>query len=217
MIYSHFDVDCFTMQCLSVGMSGGRTYVDTGSGTNTLCLPHNPDPSPPDFPRSFQHNDVSYAGSIHGSEYQFNYRHVAIDDDVPCAACMVTNASSTLMIPAKTSCPIGWTVQYQGVLTSGKQGHQATDYLCLDQNPEYLTEGARMHNYDGKLFYPVHAICGSLPCPPYKGHAATAVLCSLFHVTAGNVVITSMCFYFMNNKFESKYIFILVVFRCRSN
>ena len=165
---------------LAVGMSGGRYYLDTGSGTNTLCLPHNPDPSPPDFPRSFQHNDVAYAGSIHGSEYQFNYRHVDIDDDVPCAACMVTNARSTLMIPAKTSCPIGWTVQYQGVLTSGKQGYQATDYLCLDQNPEYLTEGARMHNYDGRLFYPVLAICGSLPCPPYKRQQLlSCVVCSM--------------------------------------
>ncbi|XP_055996389.1 uncharacterized protein LOC125683218 isoform X2 [Ostrea edulis] len=161
------------------GISSGRQYTNPGSGSNTLCLPHNPDPTPVDYPKHFQLNDPSVSGSIFGAEYEFTYRNIAIDDDVPCAVCVVSNAA--LMVPAKTSCPVGWTVQYIGVLTSGSDysGHYGTDYLCLDENPEYMTEGARMHNYDGKLFYPVHAECGSLPCPPYKSkQLISCVVCS---------------------------------------
>ncbi|XP_061166778.1 short-chain collagen C4-like [Saccostrea echinata] len=164
------------------GISSGRQYTNAGSGSNTLCLPHNPDPAPVDYPKSFQGNNPSFSGSLHGAEYQFTYRNIAIDDDVPCAVCMVTNAASTLMVPAKTSCPAGWTVQYTGVLTSGSDasGHYGTDYLCLDENPEYMTEGARMQDYNGKLFYPVHAVCGSLPCPPYKNQQLiSCVVCSI--------------------------------------
>ncbi|XP_062619877.1 short-chain collagen C4-like [Saccostrea cucullata] len=164
------------------GISSGRQYTNHGSGSNTLCLPHNPDPTPVDFPEHFQSDISSFTGSLHGAEYQFTYRNIAIEDDVPCAVCMVSNAASTLMVPAKTSCPAGWTVQYTGVLTSGSDytNHYGTDYLCLDDNPEYATEGARMHSYNGKLFYPVHAVCGSLPCPPYKNQQlVSCVVCSI--------------------------------------
>ncbi|XP_062619878.1 short-chain collagen C4-like [Saccostrea cucullata] len=159
------------------GISGGRLFTTSGSGTNTLCLPHNPDPTPSDYPKAYQGNYVAW-GTIHGAEYQFTYRNIAVDDDVPCAVCLLMHAS-TIMIPAKTTCPTGWTIQYSGVLTAEQDSHHGSDFLCLDGNPEYMTEGSRMKDYNGKLFYPVRAACGSLPCPPYTSQQlVSCVVCS---------------------------------------
>ena len=148
----------------------------------TLCLPHNPDDAPPDFPTSLQF--AGWVSHLHGSEYQFTYQKYTLNDDVPCAVCHVDSASSVLMIPAKSSCPGSWRVQYNGFLvSSGAVGNipwQAFDYVCLHNDAEYLTEGARRYNDDGHILYPVQAVCGSLPCPPYKnGQYITCAVCTL--------------------------------------
>ncbi|XP_056002556.1 uncharacterized protein LOC130049234 [Ostrea edulis] len=158
------------------GISAGSPYHIGGGGANTLCLTHNPDQPPSDFPTTEEGHGVLY-----GSEYQFTYRNYAMNDDVPCAVCLAAYSTAVLMIPSKTSCPIGWNEEYRGFLTS----QSATDrrpqyeYLCLHENAEYLTEGARQNNYDGRLFYPVITHCGSLPCPPYiNAKHVTCVVCS---------------------------------------
>jgi hypothetical protein len=151
-------------------------YTDKSGGFTTLCLPHNPDPAPKDLPI------FSHSARVYGAEYQFSYKGIAYDDDVPCAVCISTHASSTLMIPAKTACPPKWTKQYEGFLTSDAHytGHVGSEFLCMDNTPEYLTEGARQHNNDGRLFYTVAAACGSLPCPPYTdAQLMSCVVCSL--------------------------------------
>ena len=160
------------------GYTAGKPYNETGSGVNTLCLPHYPDEAPHDFPtRLLAEGHVSH---LYGSEYQFTYQKFAQDDDVPCAVCHVTIATSSLMIPAKTTCPSEWTMQYNGYLVSDYFNYNAFDYICLHNDAEYMTEGARRHNDDGHILYPVQAICGSLPCPPYKdGQYITCVVCSL--------------------------------------
>lgn len=163
------------------GIAGGGDYDEPGNGANTLCLPHNPDPAPWDFPTHFQNNDRGASSFIYGAEYQYTYRNIAVDDDVPCAICNVAHASSVIMIPAKMTCPTGWSKEYAGVLTASAQasGHRIGEYLCVDQNAEYLGEGTRQQNYDGNLFYPVQAACGSLPCPPFTSSQLIAcVVCS---------------------------------------
>lgn len=158
------------------GITAGGKYDDLGGAVDTLCLPHNPDMAPTDFP-----NVGSAVGTIYGSEYQFTYRNYAQDDDVPCAVCGAKTASAIMMLPAKVTCPDNWVIQYAGFLTSE---HVATnwrpsEYLCLHEDSEYLTEGSRQHNMNGRLFYPVKAVCGSLPCPPYHGgQYLTCVVCS---------------------------------------
>lgn len=39
-------------------------------------------------------------------------------DDVPCAVRHGNTATSSLMMPAKTTCPREWTMQYNGFLVS---------------------------------------------------------------------------------------------------
>ena len=98
--------------------------------------------------------------------------------------CRVESATSVLMIPAKSSCPNTWNMQYSGFLVSDASGNDyrwhGSDYICLHNDAEYLTEGARRHNNDGHILYPVQAVCGSLPCPPYKnGQYITCAVCTL--------------------------------------
>ena len=122
----------------------GKILSDSWQWIEHVVSTHNPDPTPSDYPRAFQASPAF--GSLYGAEYQFSYRNIAIDDDVPCASCLSTHASSVIMIPAKTTCPTGWTVQYSGVLTADANwpDHTGREFLCLDENPEYMTEGARM-------------------------------------------------------------------------
>ncbi|XP_048737978.2 uncharacterized protein LOC125652665 [Ostrea edulis] len=145
------------------GFAASGFYDAKAASTNTLCLPHDPDTAPVGLPVYADY------GRIYGSEYEFNFKNIALNDDVPCAVCYTTQAVS-IMIPAKTSCPSSWTKQYAGFLTSGGyySDQYGNEYLCVDGDPEYMTDGARRHNENGRLFYPVHSVCGSLPCPPYK-------------------------------------------------
>lgn len=48
------------------------------------------------------------------------------------------------MIPVKINCPTEWSIEYSGVLTLSAQRpyvHHIEDYLCVDMNAEYLSEG----------------------------------------------------------------------------
>ncbi|XP_071136663.1 uncharacterized protein [Mytilus edulis] len=158
------------------GLVAGKHWNEKGSGVSTLCLPHDPEPTPINFPSKLH---GGYYARIWGSEYQFNFRNVAIDDDVPCSVCQVHEASTNLMIPAKTTCPVGWHKQYSGVLIGAWYDEYPSEYICMDENSEYF-EGTRSHNDDGRTLYPVRARCGSLPCPPYSDyHYISCIVCSL--------------------------------------
>ncbi|XP_061178102.1 short-chain collagen C4-like [Saccostrea echinata] len=150
------------------GTAGGSYYSETGNGANTLCLPHDPELLPdhlPLTPSGFSH--------IYGGEYQFSLGKVVIQDDVPCSVCHVKMATSSMMIPAKRSCPTGWSKQYSGILTANSYGYDKSEYLCVDEDPDFVERSRQ--NEEGKLFYTVKTVCGSLPCPPYKN--ATVVSC----------------------------------------
>uniref|UniRef100_A0A8W8HU02 Short-chain collagen C4 n=1 Tax=Magallana gigas TaxID=29159 RepID=A0A8W8HU02_MAGGI len=120
-------------------------------------------------------------GRIYGSEYEFSYKNVVRNDDVPCAVCYDIYATTSVMIPGKIVCPSYWTKQFDGFLSSGSHytDQFGGEYLCLDRNPEYATEGARQQDYNVRVFYPVEAVCGSLPCPPYEnGKYVSCVVCT---------------------------------------
>ena len=82
------------------------------------------------------------------------------------------------MIPAKRSCPIGWTKEYEGLLMTQHHTQHASTYICVDKTMEILPGG--YENRDGGLLYVVEAVCGSLPCPPYiNGFELACVVCTL--------------------------------------
>lgn len=102
---------------LNKGIAGGEDYDIDWNGVNTLRLPHNLDRVTSDFPLIYKITTEHRQAFIHGSEYQYTYRKVAVDDDVPCAVCDVALVPSVIMIPAKMICPAGWSIEYAGVLT----------------------------------------------------------------------------------------------------
>ncbi|XP_062616832.1 uncharacterized protein LOC134278542 [Saccostrea cucullata] len=156
------------------GITGGKAYYQKGSGVTTLCLPHDPEPVPTDFPtRPFSDEE----GTLWGSEYQFSFRKIAHDDDVPCAVCQVTS-QTTIMIPAKRTCPTGWKKEYSGILIGTNAQDYPSEYICMDENPDFF-EGTRSHDDNGRTLYPIRTVCGSLPCPPYGNHQfVSCVVCS---------------------------------------
>ena len=157
------------------GIAGGGGYIETGGGTSNLCLSHNPDKAPSNFPSAVF---SSYVARVWGAEYQLSYGNVKVDDDVPCAACLDTKAATSMMIPGKSSCPSGWRKQYSGYLCANHYNYGAqSEYACVDEDPQYF-EGRRQ-NSDGRLFFPAVTVCGSLPCPPYENSKyLTCVVCS---------------------------------------
>lgn len=57
---------------------------------------------------------------------------------------------------------------------AGFKNHAAaSEYACVDKATEAIAGGSKDEN--GKLFYPVKTVCGSLKCPPYIPN--TDVLC----------------------------------------
>ncbi|XP_065939550.1 short-chain collagen C4-like [Magallana gigas] len=151
------------------GFAGGSWYDHTGAAAEFVCLPRDPD-----LITKF----TSHCAYMYGSEYdstEFGHHN---GDDLPCSVCRSTVQSSVLMIPGKSSCYGDWSMQYHGYLVAGHYAYKAaTQYICLDEHPEALTAGHR--NENGKMFYPVEAVCGSLACPPYQnGTYLTCVVCT---------------------------------------
>ena len=99
------------------------------------------------------------------------------DNDVPCAVCHVNGRPTKLMIPAKRTCPDGWTKEYWGYLMAEQYNHAGrTTYVCMDNAPEVIEGGRQDRN--GVLFYNTEAECGG-PLPNYvDGWEITCVVCT---------------------------------------
>ena len=123
------------------------------------------------------------ASFIYGSEYQLGNGIIPFVNkgmhnyDVPCALCHAPNKNTQFMLPAKNSCPTGWSTAYYGYLMAEHPTNKGRNlYLCFDNNAEPTGSNS---NHDGNLFHPVEARCGSLPCPPYvEGRELTCAVCT---------------------------------------
>ncbi|XP_076449095.1 short-chain collagen C4-like [Babylonia areolata] len=156
-------------QLVYEGAAGGSQFYEEGAAANTLCLTLEPEFDDTPVPEK-------YRGELHGAEYG-RIPDIGKDYDVPCSVCRASQ-STTIMIPATSTCPTGWTAQYAGHLAAGYRGHEAaSEYVCLDKDPEYASSD--QVDDDGRLFHYTVTVCGSLPCPPYKNEkVALCVVCS---------------------------------------
>ncbi|XP_035687427.1 short-chain collagen C4-like [Branchiostoma floridae] len=159
------------------GIAGGTHYTQSGGAANYVCLPKNPQW------RAFTAGNQGYGAYMYGAEYQLSTANSPfqgaslLDHDVPCAVCHVASRGSKLMIPARLSCPSGWTREYKGYLMTTGYTQYRSEFVCMDGEPETRPGGHGNHN--GALFYLVEASCGSLPCPNYvQGRELTCVVCT---------------------------------------
>ena len=155
-----------------IGIAGGSSYSESGGGANYLCLPKDPQYSTNGVPPN------SLFSYLYGSEYE-NTLISTHDHNVPCTVCYVATRTTTLMIPAHTTCPTSWTKEYQGYLMAEYYKHaRSAVYECVDEGAESVA--GSVANTNGALFYHVVATCGKgLPCPPYvRTKTITCVVCT---------------------------------------
>ena len=155
-----------TAQLVYSGRAGGSKWNDQGGGANPQCLPLDPN-----FLRNVS-GDQNWRALMYGAEYELrtdtnSHVHGRESTDVPCAVCYVSNRTAVYMVPAKYTCPTGWTREYYGYLMSSRSanGHRRTQFTCMDAALKSVPDSAAYHN--GLLFMLVEGRCGSLPCPPY--------------------------------------------------
>ncbi|XP_067932886.1 uncharacterized protein [Watersipora subatra] len=156
------------------GRAAGQRHDQEGGSSVYTCLP-----SEPEYNSYLAGNQGNY---IYGAEYQTNsdiFPSRMHDQNVPCSRCYLPSRSTTIMIPAKRTCPSSWNKEYEGYLMSGHYNHKrACNYVCMDKEPEALTG---LHaSTNGALFYFVQGSCARLgSCPPYiEGAELACVVCS---------------------------------------
>ncbi|XP_078692964.1 uncharacterized protein LOC144922790 [Branchiostoma floridae x Branchiostoma belcheri] len=129
------------------GAVGGGLFSHSGGGSDYQCLPledvewNNPVPG-------HQHGSYMYGAeyNVNSAEYfsTDNMRHITnpVNYDVPCSVCLVSSRSAHVMIPARLSCPRGWSKEYSGYLMSGGYNDASNkNFICVDGVPE-LRQGS---------------------------------------------------------------------------
>ena len=151
----------------------GSSYYTKGGGANYICMPNDPQYTLTWRPGSQGHSHV------YGTEYEtpppgYNvHQHDAL-----CAVCYVPTKHTTVMIPAHTSCPTGWTREYHGYLVSENYKAHRTMFVCVDTAMESVP--GSLADVRGGHFYFVEANCNGLPCPPYNNERELGcVVCSI--------------------------------------
>ena len=157
-----------TAQLVYSGRAGGPHYTHAGGGSNPQCLPMDPNFLTPI-------SGIQFRGYIYGAEYQTHtdsnsHVHGRNDHDIPCAVCHVSYHTAVYMVPAKYTCPTGWTREYYGYLMSSWYGsdRHRTQYICIDSALKPVVGSSA--NQNGLVLYFVEGRCGSLPCPPYDNN-----------------------------------------------
>ena len=156
-----------TAQLVYSGRAGG-SWFDSGGGANPQCLPMDPN-----YLRSIS-GDQYWRAHMYGAEYEFvadssSHFHGIPNTDVPCAVCYVTQRSTVYMLPAKYTCPSGWTREYYGYLMADYFGRGVrNEFTCIDTALKPVPGSAA--NKHGLVFYFTEGKCGSLPCPPYDNN-----------------------------------------------
>ena len=140
-----------TAQLVYSGRVGGPYYTQPGGGSNPQCLPLDPNFLTPI-------SGTQYRGLIYGAEYETwtdsnSHVHGRHDTDIPCAVCHVSNRTAVYMVPAKYTCPTGWTREYYGYLMSSFSGgdRHHMQFTCMDTAFKPVTGSSA--NHDGLLFY----------------------------------------------------------------
>ncbi|XP_069107526.1 uncharacterized protein [Argopecten irradians] len=86
------------------GYVGGSHFSHTGSAVDYVCLPKDPSWGP------ITDQVTTGYGLMYGAEYEniIVYKVPDLNREVPCAVCRESSYSTTIMIPARTTCYPGW-------------------------------------------------------------------------------------------------------------
>ena len=172
-----------------LGYATGALFNYGGGGGNFLCLHEDPQW------KTYLNGHQSLTAPMGGVEYELydkgrnrnnifsetnNGGRPLLNNPAPCAVCYVPHRSTSLMIPARTQCPDGWSKEYGGYLVADYSGprhnRKRSSYICFDEAPE-IAVGSVSQNH--AVIYPAEVHCGTLPCSVYlHGRELTCVVCS---------------------------------------
>ena len=157
------------------GRAARNHYTHTGGGINYQCFPDDPEY---DAYGTGGNGAYVYGVELYQELEPLNSSTI-YDHNVPCAVCYVPTCATSLMIPAKLTCPTGWTEEYHGYLMSEYHHHASpSTFECIDSNAETIP-GSTSADDNGGLFYHVLAQCNGLACPPYDDtKELTCVVCT---------------------------------------
>jgi len=138
-----------TAQLVYSGRAGGSHFRQSGGGSNPQCLPLNP------TYLSTQFGKKGLVADMHGAEYEtspFYFGRSVHHHVVVCAVCYVSQRSAVYMVPARHTCPTGWTTEYNGYLMAERWSHNRSQYTCVDKT--FKTIYGTGADHDGLTFYP---------------------------------------------------------------
>jgi hypothetical protein len=159
------------VELLYAGKTGSSYSNNKGGGANYVCMPNDPEYTLP-FESGRQHRS-----SIYGTEYE----QVLVPDrnnhNAPCAVCYIPTKHTVVMIPAKSTCPSGWTREYYGYLMAESESGFRTMYTCVDKDMESVSGSE--NDVVGGHFYHVEVSCNGFTCRPFNdGKELNCVVCS---------------------------------------
>ena len=139
-LWGNFACPSKTSHLIYRGVMSGAHYKNTGGGSNFLCLPRD---------NSYEGGDLQYSDKIrpHNFLYPATYANPRSGPphyhQIACAVCHAKRMTSSVMIPGKSECPMGWTRQYHGYLMSeDATGHKNRyQFVCIDHEREVARTG----------------------------------------------------------------------------
>ncbi|XP_065187808.1 uncharacterized protein LOC135818376 [Sycon ciliatum] len=157
------------------GFMAGSHFTHKGGAAEYLCLPEEPQYG--DFKPGVQSGNLVYVSELETS-HSFQPFTGLFQHNPLCAVCQADSRVSHIMIPARNTCPSGWTLEYHGYLMAGYHGHRRTKNVCVDVDPD-VGKGTSA-NQDGALLYFTEVTCQSeMACPPYdKEKELTCAVCT---------------------------------------
>ena len=154
------------------GKIGATFSSHQGGAANHLCMPNDPQ-----YTLSYR-NMVQDHSYVYGAEYEDTVVSGRNNYNAVCAVCYLPTKNAVIMIPAKTSCPSGWTWEYYGYLMSGASGASASMFECMDKSLETVP-GSSGDDVTAGEFWHVEGTCSGLDCSSYvSGKELNCVVCS---------------------------------------
>ena len=163
-------------QLVYSGRVGGTLYLAQGGSAEKICVPDNPDYIPETSGVTPPHFSI-----VQGAEYEFFTGPLSAltEHNAPCAVCFVPTRATTIVVPAKTTCPSSWTREYYGYLSTDAEQdtHRRSTYNCLDINPETIP--GTSDNTNPSLFHYTITNCNGFSCPPFEnGRILACAVCT---------------------------------------
>ncbi|WAQ93555.1 hypothetical protein MAR_006026 [Mya arenaria] len=140
----------------STGYMAGLYFVpptttqnqEAGRGGNYLCLPYNPSWNYYSDKENgnLKLTGVEYGMYAHLSDISNFFGSNIRGQQAPCSVCR--SLRSQVMIPGRSGCYDGWTMEYSGYLVYAQPDYnEGTEFVCLDLRPEHAGGST---NYEAK-------------------------------------------------------------------